>query len=287
LKIKLGGHIITEFNTNMTKYKTLLVDLWGVVHDGTFLYEGVKERLIDLKYKNIEVCFLSNAPRRSAKAISVLNSLGIDSSLFKDVVTSGECFYYFSKDLITQKGNKIFYIGPKKDLDVLVGLDYSFTTNPKDASFGIITGHPEDYEESKMTDVLTLCVKNNLDIFCLNPDLIVVKKDGTIEPCAGAIGAEYVNLGGNLRYFGKPYLDIYHFAMERLGLSISDKANILAIGDSILTDIQGANNFGIDSCFCLSGIHKNQAESMGLELFLDSQLSRPTFCIDSFSNLNI
>ena len=43
--------------------------------------------------------------------------------------------------------------------------------------------------------------------------------------------------------------------MEKI--KVKNKKKIIAIGDSLRTDILGANNFGIDSALVLSGIHGN------------------------------
>lgn len=46
---------------------------------------------------------------------------------------------------------------------------------------------------------------------------------------------------------GKPDPDIFGYACERLGFF--DKAAMIMVGDSLASDIQGARNFGIDSCW--------------------------------------
>jgi YjjG family noncanonical pyrimidine nucleotidase len=46
---------------------------------------------------------------------------------------------------------------------------------------------------------------------------------------------------------GKPNPAIFEFGCRRLGLH--DKAAMLMVGDSLASDIQGAVNFGIDSCW--------------------------------------
>ena len=60
-------------------------------------------------------------------------------------------------------------------------------------------------------------------------------------------------MGGRVKYFGKPYTDIYEKAMRKV--RISNKNKILAVGDSLRTDILGANNFQIDSALVLTGVH--------------------------------
>ena len=53
-------------------------------------------------------------------------------------------------------------------------------------------------------------------------------------------------------YLGKPYPAIYNYAAERLGLS--DRSRILCVGDSLASDIRGANNAGMYSALVLTGI---------------------------------
>lgn len=47
--------------------------------------------------------------------------------------------------------------------------------------------------------------------------------------------------------FQKPQKEIFAYALERL--QISDPSRVLMIGDSLSSDIQGGNNFGIDTCW--------------------------------------
>ena len=62
-----------------------------------------------------------------------------------------------------------------------------------------------------------------------------------------------------VRYFGKPYSDIYSFALKKISTKTLKirKINILAIGDNIKTDIKGANLFNLDSVLILNGIYKD------------------------------
>ena len=83
---------------------------------------------------------------------------------------------------------------------------------------------------------------------CTNPDLIV-HRGLKQEYCAGTLAEIFKELGGDVIYFGKPYPEIYKFCIKK-------NENILVIGDSIHTDIKGANNMNLDSLLITSGIHK-------------------------------
>ncbi|SOC41531.1 YjjG family noncanonical pyrimidine nucleotidase [Ureibacillus acetophenoni] len=47
--------------------------------------------------------------------------------------------------------------------------------------------------------------------------------------------------------FQKPQTEIFDYAFDQL--QITDKSNVLMVGDSLTSDIQGGNNFRIDTCW--------------------------------------
>ena len=97
---------------------------------------------------------------------------------------------------------------------------------------------------------------------CANPDIVVERGD-TLVYCAGALADAYVALGGHALYCGKPHAPIYDAALAKAaalrGAPLPLK-RVLAIGDSVRTDLKGAASFGVDSVFVISGIH---AEELG------------------------
>ena len=70
---------------------------------------------------------------------------------------------------------------------------------------------------------------------------------------AGALAQRYEELGGDVLYYGKPYPPIYDACLHLIG--DPDPARVLAIGDSLRTDIAGAAAVGMDSILVLGGIH--------------------------------
>jgi len=73
---------------------------------------------------------------------------------------------------------------------------------------------------------------------------------------------DYEHKGGEVRWHGKPHPEVYRSCFELLhGIAPS---RIAAIGDSLRTDVAGAQAAGIDSIFVAGGIH-------GEELRVDSE----------------
>ncbi len=254
------------------QYQYFIFDIWGVIHDGSQLYPGVLPRLEEIRALGKKICFLSNAPRRAKKASLVLHNLGIKPELYDFVLTSGETIFQFlqqsqnnprelenliGSQLKTSNGqNYYYYIGPKKDADLLDGLQYLPTTQPEMASFVIATGFDDDNSIlAEKLPQLQAAIKHNLPMICVNPDLIVVKQNGAEMLCAGLLAAEYQKMGGRVVYFGKPHPLIYKQLFKLFAITTpQDLKQCLTIGDALETDILGANRNDIDSALIAGGI---------------------------------
>ena len=246
---------LSEFADN---YDFFIVDLWGVLHDGQAPYPDAIDALKFLHEKNKKVVLLSNAPRRASKAKDVLGRLGFDESLYDHVLTSGEVTHKYMA--VTKNfGEKYYYIGPEKDEDLLDGLRYKRVNEPSEADFAIVTGFDKDDSQRDEKDAdIEKCIDANLPLICANPDRVVVRQNGQRMLCAGIIADRYKEKGGKVHYFGKPYNDAYEECLE--ALEAFDKTKVAAIGDSLHTDIAGANDMGIFSVLVTGGIMANELD---------------------------
>ncbi|MZR29271.1 TIGR01459 family HAD-type hydrolase [Sneathiella litorea] len=265
--------IISGLSGIAPNYDAFILDLWGVVHNGHHPYPGVLDCMDRLRESEKPIILLSNAPRTNGYVVNFLESMGVARGRYDQILTSGDITreVLVSREHPFLKGAvKAFYqIGADRDKGLDDGLDYQKVFSIEEASFLICTGlvddqteTPEDYRE-----LLQDALKRDLPMLCANPDLTVMRGT-TIHYCAGAIAALYEEIGGRVELFGKPYPEVYRQVMTKL--NIQDPSRILAIGDSMRTDIKGANANGIDSVLVSGGIH---AEEWGLK---DGQLPTAT-----------
>ncbi len=159
------------------------------------------------------------------------------------------------QDGYNEYGKNYLYIGPDKDIDLLDGLNYEITDDETKANFVLVTGFDNENStiDEKMADI-NKGISANLPMICVNPDMIVVKKTGKSQLCAGQIAKKYKELGGKVTYFGKPHEAVYDKVFELFSITGSDSDKVLAIGDGLETDIKGANQNKIKSVFVTGGI---------------------------------
>lgn len=241
-------------------YDGFIVDLWGVLHDGVAAFPEALDGLGRLRALGKRVVILSNAPRR-AQAVADRNAeMGIGPEHFDAIATSGEMTWRHLKERrdpwYRALGRRCYPVGPKRDHGLREGLDYDFVETVIDADFVLLTGaltaddRPEDYRP-----LLDQALTRRLPLVCANPDLVVIR-GGRREICAGAIAELYRDLGGEVRAHGKPGREIYERCFALLGIAARER--IAAVGDSLATDIAGAQAAGIDGLFVLSGIHDQE-----------------------------
>ncbi len=256
------------------KYRVILCDIWGCLHNGVAAYHGAVKRLQLWQEDGRTVILLTNAPRPAAAVSAQLTKLGISQSSYNGIITSGDAGLAWVRR--EYPGQSFNFIGSNADREVL-GPFVSLHSGSDRSNITICTGFHEGHEDdiSYHDDELRQLVDNGGILMCLNPDKIVVRGNKA-ELCAGALGERCSDLGGKVQYFGKPHKPIYDLAFataSTLTNSAVLKSEILAIGDAIETDLVGAYQFGLDFAFITGGIEGEKIAQLGLAAVLDEMIA--------------
>lgn len=251
---------LTGLREIAARYDGFILDVWGVLHDGAAPYPGVLDALHFLRAAGKRVVVLSNAPRRAALVGARMAEIGIAPALYDHVHSSGEeAWQHLAKRddaFYAALGRACYHIGPARDDNMVAGIDVVRVSAIETAQFILNTG-PWGWDETvaDYEAALTAARARDLPMVCANPDLVVMHQNRLVI-CAGALAARYEEMGGRVRWHGKPFPSVYATCFALLG--ITDPARILAVGDSLRTDIAGANAAGIDSLLVAGGIHSEE-----------------------------
>ncbi len=260
-------------------YEGFILDLWGVVHDGAAPFPGTLPALTALKKSKRKVWLLSNAPRRCHAVVEKLSGMGIGEDLYDGILTSGEACHEALRDsLLAKWGRRCLHIGcPVRDSSLYEGLDIAPVRNPAEADFVLCSGVMDFSDPAeKYRPLLQDCARRQLPMLCANPDR-VVHIENKLVICAGTLADMYQALDGTVTYFGKPYRGVYTHCLQKIG-----EGRVLAVGDSMRTDIAGATGAGLDSLLVTSGIHREELAGGSVEKFLRGYPYQPSYIVQSF-----
>lgn len=266
--------MLPHFATLAAGYDVLLSDVWGVVHNGVEAFPHACDALMRARAGGAAVILITNAPRPSHIVARQLEKLRVPRDTYDAIVSSGDV----TRAVIESRPDQsLFHLGPERDRSIFASLDVRFAPLER-ADYVVCSGldnddieTPEDYRGR-----LETMLARKLFMVCGNPD-VVVERGPQLVYCAGAIADLYATMGGEVLYAGKPYRPIYDMALTEAETVAGRKvtaARVLAIGDSVRTDLTGARSVGVDFLFVTSGIH---AEELGTRARPDSAALNAAF----------
>ncbi|KAF4355936.1 hypothetical protein F8388_025939 [Cannabis sativa] len=217
---------------------------------------------------------ISNSSRRSSVTMDKIKNLGFDPSLFVGAITSGELTHQYLQrrddDWFAALGRSCIHMTwSDRGAISLEGLGLQVVDKVKDAEFILAhgteaLGHPSGVacpmKLEELESILEQCATKKIPMVVANPDFVTVEARA-LRVMPGTLAAKYEELGGEVKWMGKPDKIIYESAMAMAGVDASDS---IAVGDSLHHDIKGANAAGIQSVFTTGGIH---ATELGLNCF--------------------
>src|SRR5215218_815022 len=131
------------------KYRLILCDVWGVVHDGVTLCAGAAERLRQWREQGRCVVLLTNAPRTADAVEQQLARIGLPRAAYDAVATSGEA----GIEALNALGREVGFLGTAGDRQILEGRGVEIADDEgfRDLACTGLTPErprPEDYREN-------------------------------------------------------------------------------------------------------------------------------------------
>ena len=261
----------------------LLLDQWGVLHDGHQAYAGAVEALQQWRAAGKAVLLLSHTARRGSDNLQLLQRLGFAGDLFDGVVSAGDdardALLHDPDPFYRGLGRRCGVLSRPGDRTLAEGLGFDIVDAADQADWLLLlSSEPPQQSLAVWQTLLAEAARRGLPMVCANPDLDRATADGRLIEAPGRVARHYEALGGMVRWHGKPQPRIYDTCLGRLGLP---PGRILAVGDSLPHDVAGALGAGVPCAWVAGGVH---AAEVGAHAGLTPD---PARCLALFSRAGL
>jgi HAD superfamily hydrolase (TIGR01450 family) len=295
-----GLQVVTGIRDIVDRYDVFLLDMWGLMHDGTTAYPGVLETVKELRNAGKELIILSNSSKRKENSIKSLQRLGFDPiNDFSQIITSGEVAYQLLSNSNPQDSSlapnpwnvladvwgkdikNVFCFGSGEgDEEYLTSCGWKLsgmdnadlivsrgTFTIKDGS--TVVNRAKDGEEVYLKsyhDQLKKAAARKISMIVANPDKIRPDKDRS--PMPGTIGTEYERMlteaGCDDLANGVKFIGKPFRDVYEIALRGKDRSRVCMVGDALETDVTGGSAAGIDTVWVvMDGVHNAAVETDG------------------------
>ena len=238
------------------RYEVLLIDAYGVVHDGRTVFPLVNDALRQARVAGRKIVVVTNSPQRVAGMVLRLNGVGVEDGNYDHIACSGELTW---RDLEERNGRngtlpRVHFILQGSGVRWLGDVRNEMVGTMTEAEIIIAAGMPHVTAEaalaSPMIAGLAEAQSRNVPMLVADSDE-TYPEDGRVRLGPGWIARHYERIGGTVVEYGKPFDPIYDEALALAGGA--DPGDVLMIGDNLATDVRGAVRRRFDSMMVLEG----------------------------------
>jgi HAD superfamily hydrolase (TIGR01450 family) len=269
-----AGHV-SDGESLLSAYDALICDLDGVVHRGHRAVAGAPEALHRALASGRPVIYATNnASRPPSDVVAHLTGLGAPATV-ETVVTSAQAGAVRVREMVPS-GSAVVALGGPGVVEALAEQGLRPVSPDAAEAAAVLQGYGPTLTVADFA-AATRHLLGGVPWVATNGDLTLPVEWGA-APGNGA----YVELlrqvvgRGPDAVTGKPAAPLYDLAVARLGVS---RERVLAVGDRLDTDIDGAVAAGVDSAWVLTGVH-------GPSDLLATGRPRPTYVIGSLTELH-
>ena len=227
-------------------FDVFLLDAFGVLNIGETAIPGTRERIEQLRQQGKRVLVVSNAASVPPSALlTKYRGLGYQFDL-EDIVTSRSAMVASLQDrneiLWGVMGGAAAVAEDLGDLQTVLLKDDPDAYRNASGFLLVGSGGWTEHRQKLLESALKTAPR---PVLVANPDIVAPRETGfSAEP--GHFAHRLADSAGiKPHFFGKPFGNIYDLAFSRLGEV--DKSRVLMVGDSLHTDILGAQAAGLPS----------------------------------------
>lgn len=228
------------------QHDLFMFDLDGVVYIGGDAVPGVAGHVEELRARGKHIAFVTNNASRTPSAVAEkLQGMGVGAQE-ADVVTSAQAAARVLADRFGQ-GARVLLLGGSGLERALEDAGLLPTGDPQDV-VALVSGYGPDVRWRDIMRAATL-VRAGLPYVASNADLTIPTPEG-LGPGHGVLVRVISDFAGVVPVVaGKPERPLMDETVLRIGGEVP-----LMVGDRLDTDIEGANEVGVDSLLVMTGV---------------------------------
>jgi len=252
---------LVSFKETAEKYSVIFLDAYGVLKSSSGLIEGALHTVTSLIDAGKEVFVVTNDSSRSPESMAERYSKQAGRELLPAhrYISSGLLASEYLENQIPY--GKVAYLGKPEsahyvEIAGMIPVPIAECT-PKDNVVAIVLLDDEGFDWFKdVNATLNLIRRTNCPVIVANADITYPMKGNDIAIAVGSLGQLLSQITEKTFVrFGKPDSMMFAYALARAREQLPkvSKRDVLFVGDTLRTDIIGANTYGFDSILVLSG----------------------------------
>lgn len=252
---------VVSFQSVVDNYKVVFFDAYGVLKNYKGLMPGIEKTFEYLNSEKKEYFVITNDASRSPEQLAAsYNELGLMAIGSDHIISSGMLAKEYL-DLKVKNGI-VAYLGTENSAHYIEssGLRTMPVQEVNDDNIhevnAIVLLDDEGFDwYSDLNKTVNILRRRTIPAIVANTDSIYPTTKNNVSIAIGGIATMVESIvGKRFLRFGKPDSQIFNFAYEHVRrFKPVSKRDILMVGDTLHTDIIGANKFGLDSMLVLSG----------------------------------
>ena len=252
---------LVSFKKTTDNYSVIFLDAYGVLKSSTGLIDGALETVTSLIDSGKEVFVVTNDSSRSPESMADRYSQQAGGELLppERYISSGLlAAEYLDKQI---PYGKVAYLGKPESAHYIeiagkIPVPVEECT-PKDNLVAIVLLDDEGFDWFRgVNATLNLIRRTNVPVVVANADITYPMRGNDIAIAVGSLGGLLSDITEKTFVrFGKPDSMMFAYALARAREQLPKvtKRDVLFVGDTLRTDIIGANTYGFDTTLVLSG----------------------------------